>query len=85
MVFSALQPAERGPGIVLRCYNARESPVDGCWRLSPPAGRAVRVRADETPLAELELEEGGGAIPFQAGPREIVSVLVLPAKPGAAS
>ena len=78
LVFSALQPAEHGAGLVLRCYNARTSAVEGRWRLSGPAARAVRVRADETPLAELALEDGGRAIPFRAGPREIVSVLVSP-------
>jgi hypothetical protein len=36
----------------------------------------VRVRADESALEELSLEGGGRAVPFHAGPHEIVSVLV---------
>ena len=79
LIHSALQPAGRGEGFVLRCYNTRESAVEGRWRLSHPAVRAVRVRADETPLAELSLEHAGRTIPFRAGPREIVSVLAAPA------
>jgi hypothetical protein len=76
LVFSALQAADHGEGLVLRCYNGRASAVEGRWRFSGPAARAVRVRADETPLAELALEDGGRAVRFRAGPREIVSVLV---------
>jgi mannosylglycerate hydrolase len=81
LVFSSMKPAEEGDGLVLRCYNARPAATAGRWRLGRSAARAVRVRADESALEELSLEElslegGGRAVPFHAGPHEIVSVLV---------
>ena len=81
LVFSALKPAEEGDGLVLRCYNALPAPADGRWRLGRPAARAVRVRADETEMCELPLEDEGRAIPFRAGPREIVTVHVASGLP----
>jgi mannosylglycerate hydrolase len=76
LVFSAMKPAEEGDAIVLRCYNARPAAAEGRWRLGHPASRAVRVRADETSIGELPLEDEGRMVPFRIGPREIVSVLV---------
>jgi alpha-mannosidase len=78
LVFSSMKPAEEGDALVLRCYNARAAATDGRWHLGRPAARAARVRADETQLGELPLEDGGHVIPFGAGPCEIVSVLVSP-------
>jgi alpha-mannosidase len=76
LVFSSMKPAEEGDGLVLRCYNARPDATTGRWRLGRSAVRAVRVRADESMPEELSLEGGGRAVPFHAGPHEIVSVLV---------
>jgi alpha-mannosidase len=76
LVFSSMKPAEEGDGLVLRCYNARPTATAGRWRLGHSAAGAVRVRADESVLEELSLEAGGRALPFRAGPHEIVSVLV---------
>ena len=76
LVFSSLKPAEEGDGLVLRCYNARSAAGEGRWRLDPQVVRAVRVRADETELGELPLEDGGRTIAFRAGPNEIVTVRV---------
>jgi mannosylglycerate hydrolase len=78
LVFSSMKPAEDGDALVLRCYNARAADAEGRWRLGRPVARAARVRADETRLDELRLEDGGRVIPFGAGPHEIVSVLVSP-------
>ncbi len=78
LVFSSMKAAEDGDALVLRCYNARAAATDGRWRLGRPAAGAARVRADETRLGELLLEDGGRVIPFGAGPHEIVSVLVSP-------
>jgi hypothetical protein len=36
----------------------------------------VRVRADESSIGELPLEDEGRVVPFRIGPWEIVSVLV---------
>ncbi len=75
LVFSAMKPAEAGRGIVLRCYNARATPVAGSWRLPFRARSAELARLDETPLAPLELT-ADGRVPFEAGPRAVVTVLL---------
>jgi hypothetical protein len=50
--------------------------VEGCWRLGWTAARAERVRADERGARTLTLADGGRSIPFHAGPRAIVTVLI---------
>jgi alpha-mannosidase len=75
LVLSAVKPAAAG-GLVLRCYNARTGPVEGHWRLGWGAARAELVRADERGNRTLTLADGGRSIPFRAGPRAIVTVLV---------
>jgi len=74
LVFSALKPAESGRGIVLRCFNARTSPVNGAWRLPWPVRSAELCRLDETRLGALKVARG--RVRFTAGPRAIVSVRV---------
>ena len=81
IVFSALKPAERGDGIVLRCYNARRSAASGSCRLSIPLASAARVRADEQWLQELDIEENRRTVRFHAGAHEIVTLLLRPALP----
>jgi alpha-mannosidase len=75
-VFSALKPAEDGKGVVLRCYNSLDLPVDGRWRLGRPVARAERVRADETSLGPLQLTGDRRSIDFSAGPRGMVSTRI---------
>jgi hypothetical protein len=75
LVFSAMKPAERGHGIVLRCYNALEKPVQGTWRVPWPVRSAERARLDETPVSPLAVEPDG-AIPFEAGPRAVATLLL---------
>ncbi len=74
LVFSSLKPADEGDAIVFRCFNATESEVAGRLELNAPVSRAYRVRADEREPEPLSVE--GGAIPFLAGPRAIVTLLV---------
>lgn len=76
LVFSACYPAESGAGMILRCYNARDTAVDGVWRLTNPVERAARVRLDETVLEDLPVTEGGSLVRFSAGPRSVVTVRV---------
>jgi alpha-mannosidase len=80
LVCSAIKPAEEGDGkdLVLRCYNARDARVLGRWRLARPAVRAARVRTDEREPRDIALADGGRIVPFEAGPREVVTVLVTP-------
>lgn len=74
MAFSAAAPAERGEWIMLRCVNRRDHPTRGRWRMSRTLSEAVRARLDETPLEPLVVD--GDAVSFDAGPREIVTILV---------
>jgi hypothetical protein len=75
LVLSAVKPAGAG-GLVLRCYNGGTETVEGRWRLGWAATRAALVRADERGARSLTLADGGRSIPFHAGPRAIVTVLV---------
>jgi hypothetical protein len=75
LVLSAVKPGAAG-GLVLRCYNAGAESVEGSWQLGRAAARAELVRADERGARALALADGGRSIPFRAGPRAIVTVLV---------
>jgi alpha-mannosidase len=74
LVLSALKPAEDGRGAVLRCYNVRDVPVAGRLRLTRPLARATLCRADETPVGELALDQGGHTAGFSAPAHGMVSV-----------
>ncbi|HEX2250167.1 MAG TPA: glycoside hydrolase family 38 C-terminal domain-containing protein [Gemmatimonadales bacterium] len=76
LVFSGMKPAESGDAVVLRCYNATESPTAGAWQLSDVVRTAHRARADEQALHEIRLGEGSRSVPFHAGPHEIVTIMV---------
>jgi alpha-mannosidase len=76
LVFSGLKPAERGAGMVLRCYNATGRPAAGAWHFGAPVAAAHRARADERQLHEIRLGEGGRFVPFHAAPHEIVTIMV---------
>jgi alpha-mannosidase len=82
LVFSAVKPAEQGNHLVLRCYNATSQPVSGAWHFRREVSAAHRARADEHPLHEIRLGEGGRVVPFHAAPHEIVSVMVALASTG---
>jgi len=74
LVASAVKPGPDGM-IVLRCWNARETAVDGAWVTALPMERAVLMRADETIVEELGLDQG--SVRFRASPRAMVTVGVL--------
>jgi 2-O-(6-phospho-alpha-D-mannosyl)-D-glycerate hydrolase len=76
LVFSGLKPAERGDGMVLRCYNVTDQPTAGAWRFGAPVSSAHRARADERQLHEIRLGEAGRFVPFHAAPHEIVTIMV---------
>jgi hypothetical protein len=75
LVLSAARPAEDGDGMILRCWNARETIADGRWRLRPPARQAERSAADERAGQAMPVS-ADGSVAFQAGPRELVTVRV---------
>jgi alpha-mannosidase len=76
LVFTACKTAENGGGTILRCYNTEPATVDGCWRLGSRISTATLVRADETPVESLVMVDPG-VVRFAAGPRAIVSILVV--------
>ncbi|HWN19200.1 MAG TPA: glycoside hydrolase family 38 C-terminal domain-containing protein [Gemmatimonadales bacterium] len=82
LVFSGLKPAEQGEAMVLRCYNATARPTAGLWHLGEPVSSAQRARADESPLHDIRLGEGGRIVPFHAAAHEIVTIMVALAPSG---
>jgi alpha-mannosidase len=76
LAFRALKPRDDGPGVVLRCVNLTRRPQRGRWVWPVPVGRAYRARLDETVIAEIATRANRRVIPFEAGPREVVTVVV---------
>lgn len=74
LAFSTMKESEDGRWLVLRCVNLLDEPVAGSWSVPFDVTECVRARLDETPMQGLSSLEG--AIAFEAGPREIVTVLV---------
>jgi mannosylglycerate hydrolase len=76
LAFSSASPAQRDGWIALRCVNRRSVSVHGSWRLG--SGRriteAMLARLDETPSSPLTIDDD--RVDFQAGPGEIVTVLL---------
>lgn len=74
--FSALKEPEEGEGLVLRCVNFLDQPVDGEWRLNGTRrlGEALKARLDEATMERLELS--GNCVRFRAAPCEVVTILV---------
>jgi hypothetical protein len=79
LVFSALKPAESGDGIILRCFNARDTAVDGLLRMARAGSAVFRVRGDESHPVSLPLEDAGHRVSFRAGPRGLVTLHLRPA------
>jgi alpha-mannosidase len=78
LVLSAIKRAEQGEGLVLRCYNITESPVEGRWVFAGALREAWLLRADETGALELSLPEDRRSVPFSAGAHQIITVVVQP-------
>jgi hypothetical protein len=74
LALSAVKPDEAGEGLVLRCVNLLDQPVPGTWHLPRAPRRVDLARLDETPLQPMDVH--GREVPFVAGPREIVTLLV---------
>jgi alpha-mannosidase len=71
LVASAVKPGPDGM-IVLRCWNARETTVEGAWVSAVPMERAVLMRADETVVEELPMVQN--SVRFRATPRAMVTI-----------
>jgi mannosylglycerate hydrolase len=75
LAFSAMKPADRGRGVVLRCFNTLDGNVAGAWRVPWPVRTAHLARLDETPLAPLDVGSDG-VVRFEARPRAVVTILL---------
>jgi alpha-mannosidase len=76
LAFSALKERENGKGIVARCMNLLDREVAGTWSFGGlRIHSATLARLDETPLEPLAVRESG-RVPFVAGPRAVVTILV---------
>ena len=74
LAFSAAKQSEDGEWMVLRCVNRLDHPVEGRWALAGGLREARTSRLDETVGEPIAV--AGDAVPFVAGPRAIVTVLV---------
>jgi alpha-mannosidase len=73
LVLSAVKPAEDGDGMILRCWNARETATVGRARIHPRPRQAERSAGDERGGDVIPLDPDG-SVPFLAGPRAIVTL-----------
>jgi alpha-mannosidase len=73
LALSAVLPAGRSDGMVVRCFNLCDRPTEGWLRFSFPVARIQQINADERVLRELPMRENGVMFPVQ--PRQIVSLL----------
>jgi len=74
LAFSTLKESEDGEGLVARCVNLLDEPVDGEWHFGWPIRSACFARLDESPLDTIEVVDSG--VRFRAPPRGAVTVLV---------
>ena len=74
----SVKPSEDGASLVLRCVNVTDRRVSGGWLLPFEVDWIHRSRLDETTLREVPVPEEGHRIAFEAGPREVVTILVEP-------
>jgi len=52
LVVSAIKQPERGAGLIVRCWNTAETPVEGRVRLCWPFARASRVNLNEEEISQ---------------------------------
>jgi alpha-mannosidase len=74
LAFSAAAPSRQSGWVVLRCVNRLDRDVRGRWRTRREIAEAMLARLDETPLETIEVIDG--AVPFDAAPHAIVTLLV---------
>lgn len=74
LAFSTLKESEDGEWMVARCMNLLDAPVEGAWRFGAPIREAYTARLDESLGEPITLT--GNSVPFLAGPRAIVTILV---------
>jgi mannosylglycerate hydrolase len=76
MAFKALKPREDGAGFVLRCVNLCGVKRRGRLHWPTPLARVFRARMDETVIEEAQLGGDRRQVVFEAGPREVITLVV---------
>jgi alpha-mannosidase len=74
LALSAIKESDDGEWLVLRCVNRLEERTTGFWKLARAPNEVRLARLDETVLEPLPINRE--TVAFQAGPREIVTILV---------
>jgi alpha-mannosidase len=76
LVVSAIKRPERGAGLIVRCWNVAETPVEGRVRLCWPFARATRVNLNEEEIEELGevARDGADTVRLPVRGREIVTL-----------
>ena len=74
----AVKPAEDGDGVVLRCVNVLDAPVEGLWLVPGGIVAAVHSELDERRGAPARLSQDGTVVQFVAPPRAIVTLRLAP-------
>jgi alpha-mannosidase len=62
---SAIKEPEEGAGLIVRCWNVGDEPVEGTLRLWQPFRRALRVNLAEEGVAELSHGANGVTLPVR--------------------
>ena len=75
-VLSAVKPAAQGEGLIVRGYNLYQERVPVTLSVSAPCERVRFVRMDEQPLETAPVVDDEGQIHFDAGPGEILTLLI---------
>jgi alpha-mannosidase len=73
LAFGCAKQSDDGLWSVVRCVNLLDTQVDGRWQGGFPVTEACRARLDETPGEPVAVTDN--AVPFAAGPREVVTIL----------
>ena len=74
LIHTATKRSPDGEHLVVRCFNPRETAVDGELRISASIRAAWTGDLMEKPVEELGVEEG--VVRFTAGPKRIVTLLL---------
>jgi alpha-mannosidase len=73
LVLSALKPSEDGGGVILRCWNAREVPVNGAVTFAVAPAAVHVCDATEQRGSRLPIRRGR-RVDFEVAPRSLVSL-----------
>jgi len=79
LVLSALKRSEAGDGLIVRCYNAGNSSLQARARFGFALAGVWQATAGEKAIRQVDLDSTGTGCEFEAGPGQIVTLLLRPA------